>query len=232
MMLVLLADQEPRRQLLPQRALAGGLDERLLRRRPLCGRHPRGLLPPGRPGRRCSWKRSAAMYRSVVPSLRGTGRSVSSPSVLPGNSAREREAALTGIGREAVDVDESDDLAGVRGDVRDHGAAVGVGDEHDRPVDGADEVADGGGVGGQTSQRVGGGDHRVAGVGSGSMTLFQLADSANAPWTRTMVGFMRSPWFGRVQPVTDAAEPVLEAGRGDAALSPGVREWSSSSVPK
>jgi hypothetical protein len=61
-----------------------------------------------------SWKLSGAMYRSVVPSLRGTGR------------------------------------------------AVGVRDEHDRPVDRADEVADGGGVGGEAPQRVGRGDDAVA----------------------------------------------------------------------
>jgi hypothetical protein len=43
----------------------------------------------------------------------------------------------------------------------DHGSAVGVRDEHDRPVDRADQVADGGGVGGETPQRVGGGDDAV-----------------------------------------------------------------------
>ena len=74
------------------------------------------------------------MYRSVVPSLRGTGCSAS-PSVLPGNMADSVKAALAGLGREAGDVDEADDLAGVGGDVGDHRAAVGVPDEHDRPVD-------------------------------------------------------------------------------------------------
>jgi len=96
------------------------------------------------------------MNRSVA-SLRETGCSAS-PTVL----AREREGALAGLRRKAGDVDEPGDLAGVGVDVRDHGAAVGVPDEHDRPVHGADQVADRGGVGGEAPQRVGGGDHRVA----------------------------------------------------------------------
>ena len=49
-------------------------------------------------------------------------------------------------------------------DVRDHHAAVGVADEHDRAVDGANQVADGGGVGGEAAQRVGGRDDAVTGV--------------------------------------------------------------------
>jgi|SoiMethySBSTD1v2_1073268.scaffolds.fasta_scaffold116452_3 hypothetical protein len=41
-------------------------------------------------------------------------------------------------------------------------AAVGVGDEHDRPVDGADEVAHGSRAARDAAQRIGGGDHTVA----------------------------------------------------------------------
>jgi len=73
----------------------------------------------------------------------------------------EREAALAGVRCEGVHVHESDDLAGVSRDVRDHRSAVGVPDEHDRPVDGADEVADGGSVGGQATQRIGRGPRRL-----------------------------------------------------------------------
>src|SRR5919198_3666976 len=52
---------------------------------------------------------------------------------------------------------------------------------------------------------------------SESTTELQLADSANAPWTRTMIGFMRSPCAAsRLRGYELAAEPVLEAGRGDA----------------
>ena len=98
-----------------------------------------------------------------MPSLRGTGRTAS-PSVLPGNMPASWKQFSPGVRREAVDVDEPGDLAGVGVDVGDHGAAVGVGDEHDRPVDRADEVADGCGVGGEAAQRVGGGDDVVAGV--------------------------------------------------------------------
>ena len=53
------------------------------------------------------------------------------------------------------------------------------------------------------------------------MTPSQLADSANAPWTRTMVGFMRrllSDRRGRLRG-RGLAEPVLEAGRGDACVA-------------
>ena len=50
-------------------------------------------------------------------------------------------------------------------DVGDHGAAVRMADEHDRTVDRTHEVRDGGGVGGEAAQRVGGGDGAVTGRG-------------------------------------------------------------------
>jgi hypothetical protein len=68
--------------------------------------------------------------------------------------ARELEAVLTGLRGESVGVQEPDDLAGVGGDVRDHCAAVGVGDEHDGPIDSADDVGDGRGVRGEAAQRL------------------------------------------------------------------------------
>jgi hypothetical protein len=71
------------------------------------------------------------------------------------------DAALAGRGREPGDVDEADDVAGIGVDVRDHRAPVRVPDEHDRPVDRSDQVADGGGVRREPAQGVGGGDHGV-----------------------------------------------------------------------
>ena len=50
-----------------------------------------------------------------------------------GEFAGQREAAFAGVGRETVEVDEADDVAGVGIDVRDHGAAVGVGGEDTGP---------------------------------------------------------------------------------------------------
>ena len=47
----------------------------------------------------CAWKRSAAIRRSVVPSVRAIGSSAS-PSVLPGKLRRQVEAALAGLRRE------------------------------------------------------------------------------------------------------------------------------------
>jgi hypothetical protein len=61
------------------------------------------------------------------------------------------EAVLTGLGCKSVDVDKPGDQGVVGVDVRDHGAPVGVGDEHDRPVDGAHHVADRLGVGGKAA---------------------------------------------------------------------------------
>jgi hypothetical protein len=46
--------------------------------------HISAACAAGTSAQNCSWKRSCVMYRSVVPSARGTGRSAS-PSVLPGN---------------------------------------------------------------------------------------------------------------------------------------------------
>ena len=52
-----------------------------------------------------------------------------------GEALSEQVGALAGLRRERGDVDEPGDLAGVGVDVRDHHAAVGVADEHDRAVD-------------------------------------------------------------------------------------------------
>src|ERR671931_797114 len=57
---------------------------------------------------------------------------------------------------------------------------------------------------------------------SESTTELPLADSANAPWTRTMVGFMRSPFAAsRLRGRERAAEPVHEAGRSDTRVAAG-----------
>ncbi len=61
-------------------------EERLLRRR-RCIVATRAACDASTSVQNRSWKRSWMMYRSVVPSLRGTGRNVSSPSVLPGKSS-------------------------------------------------------------------------------------------------------------------------------------------------
>src|SRR5205085_4902281 len=51
---------------------------------------------------------------------------------------------------------------------------------------------------------------------SESMTELQLADSANAPWTRTMVGFTRVSLRRASLRDHELFEPVLEASRGHA----------------
>ena len=148
---------------LPQRLLAGRFGERLLRRRAL------------RDGHQCGLRRGDVLAEDVVEAVRSdvkVGRSVA-PRHRPRRllaehaareHARELEAVLTGLRGESVGVDEPDDFAGVGGDVGDHRAAVGVGGEHDGPVDCTDDVGDGRGVRGEAAQRVGGGDHRVARV--------------------------------------------------------------------
>jgi hypothetical protein len=88
-----------------------------------------------------------------------------------GVALREYVGAFAGVRSERGDVHERSDLAGVGVDVRDHGAAVGVADEHDRAVDAADQVGDRLGVGGEAAERVGGGDDVVAGI-------LEMADDA------------------------------------------------------
>ena len=51
-----------------------------------------------------------------------------------------------------------------------------------------------------------------------SIAWFQLDDSANAPWMRTIVGFMTLSSVVRSFTRRGLAEPVLEAGRGDACV--------------
>jgi len=144
--LVLLAEQEPRRQLLPQRPLARGLLQRLQRHRTLRDRHASGLH-----GRHVGGE----LVVEQVLGDRQVGRAVAAGSRADRITeraarelGRELEAALSGVGGKARDVDEPGDLAGVGGDVRDHGAAVGVTDQDDGSVDGSDEVADRVSVGG------------------------------------------------------------------------------------
>ena len=139
---VLLADQEPRRHVLPQRVVAGRFGERLL---------GGGTL---RRGHQCGLRRGDVLAEDVVEAVRSdveVGRSVAPRhrprGLLAEPAAREHarklEAVFTGLRGEAVDVDEPDDFAGVGRDVGDHRAAVGVGGEHDGSVDRADHVGDG-----------------------------------------------------------------------------------------
>ena len=130
------------------------------------------------------------IVRSVVPSPRGVGRP-RRPACCPGTCAASVKALSPRLRSEGRDVDEAGDLAGVGVDVRDHHAAVGVADEEHRALDDADDVADGGGVGGDAAQRVGGRDDAWPASCSGSTTPSQLADSAKAPWTSTIVGRMQ-----------------------------------------
>jgi hypothetical protein len=74
---------------------------------------------------------------------------------------------LTGLRGKSVGVDEPDDFAGVGRDVGDHRSAVGVGGEHDGPVDRTDDVGNSRGVRGEAAQRVGRGHHRISRVEQG-----------------------------------------------------------------
>ena len=109
--------------------------------------------------------------------------------------ARQREGAVARLRREGGDVDEPGMSPASRIDVRDHHAAVGVADEHRRAVDGADHVADRRGVALRRSRSgLAAATTEWPASSSGSTTSSQLADSAKAPWTRTIVGRMS---FGR-----------------------------------
>ena len=140
---------------------------------------------------------------------------------------------LTGLRGESVGVDEPDDLAGVGGDVRDHRAAVGVGGEHDGPVDRADDVGDGRGVRGEAAQRVGGGDHRVSGVEQridDAVPARGLGEGAvdendGGPHEK----LLRVGGWGYLADWLSQSSKRVGAMR---ASSPGVRDRSSSSAPK
>ena len=74
----------------------------------------RAACGSGTSAQNCSWKRSGAIVRSVVPSLRGD-RLQRVAERAAGEHARQREGALAGLRREGGDVDEPDDVAGVGG---------------------------------------------------------------------------------------------------------------------
>jgi hypothetical protein len=145
--------------LAPQRTLVRGLAEGLLRDRPL------------RRGHACRLRRRHVRAELGVESVDADGqvrRPVAASDRLQrlaqraaGEHPDQRDAALAGLRRETGDVHKPDDVAGVGVDVRDHGRPVGVRDEHHRPLDRADQVADGLSVRGEATQRVGGGDHAM-----------------------------------------------------------------------
>jgi hypothetical protein len=90
--------------------------------------------------------------RSVAPSPRRTACSPS-PSVLPGNMPARRKTLSLELARgRRRGRGRRSHLRRVR--PRDHRAARGVGDKHDRPVNRADRVADGSRVGGEPPQWV------------------------------------------------------------------------------
>jgi hypothetical protein len=156
---VLLAEHEPRRNVLPQRVRAGRLLQRLEGDRPLGDGHPRGLGGRHVGGELVveQLRRDPEIGRAVAARGRPHRVAEGAARVL----AREVEAALADSRREAADVDEAGDLAGIGGDVGDHEAPVGVADEDDRFFDGSNDVADGFGVRREPSQRVGDGNHMV-----------------------------------------------------------------------
>ena len=164
---VLLAEDEPRRDLLPQRAVAGRLEQRL-RGRPPRRRHPCGL--------RLREVRAELLVEALRDD-RQVGRAVAArdrlqrgAEVLPGKRIERSKARLPGVQREGGDVDEPGDVAGAGVDVRDDGAGVGVADEHDRALDRADDVGDAAASARDAAQRVG--DAATGGrrSSSGSMT--------------------------------------------------------------
>jgi hypothetical protein len=112
-----------------------------------------------------------------------------------------------------------------------------MGDEHDKPVNGADDIADAGRVGAKSRSGLAAAITGCPAPRSESMTPSQLADSANAPWTRTIVGFIQSLLPGGatlrlVCPAVDSLSQSVKRVGAMRGLTPGVREWSSSSAPK
>ena len=87
---------------------------------------------------------------------------------------------------EGVHVDEGFDVR-VVGPVGDHGTAVAVSDQDDRPAGGMQEAGEMGGVGLDASQRVAGTWTVKPSRCSSPTTLAQLDPSAQAPWTSTTV---------------------------------------------
>jgi hypothetical protein len=85
-----------------------------------------------------------------------------SQSGWPSSIARDLAERLALVEDERGDVDEADRVRGGRARDRDHGAAVGVADEQDGPVDLADEARDVLGVGGEPAQGVRRREHRDA----------------------------------------------------------------------
>ena len=128
---VLLADQEPRGYLAPERLLARLFGERLLRRGSLRRGHSRGLRR-GRVGAEVLTETLACDVQVGGAVAARAGR-IASPSMLLGNMSASWKQCSPAPG-ESVGV-EPDDFAGVGGDVGDHRAAVGVGGEHNGPVD-------------------------------------------------------------------------------------------------
>ena len=95
--------------------------------------------------------------------------------------------ALADVAHPAVKVDQRPDLLVADGGNRDHVAAVGVADEHDRTGQG---LQDGqvGGVTGQVAKRVAEPDDGVPAVLRARISASKPVASAQAPWTKTIVG--------------------------------------------
>ena len=156
---VLRSEDEPTRNRPPQGAIAGRLEQAALGDGSLGGCHECGLL-----------RGQIGGELVVEPVLRDVGvrASVAERHALERlgqrRSRRERGCvarALTRLEGEAGDVDERRQVAGVGIDVGHDRSAVGVPGEQDRSVDGADEVAQCGGIRRDAAQRVGPRDDAV-----------------------------------------------------------------------
>ena len=90
------------------------------------------------------------------------------PDQLPSNFSRSLLLALADVAHPAVEVDQRADLVVADGGGRDHVAAVGVADEHDRTVEGPQELGQVCGVAGEVAKRVAEPDRGVAAVVQGA----------------------------------------------------------------
>ena len=97
-------------------------------------------------------------------------------------TAEDLEDGLALLGDEGVDVDEGLHIAAAGAGVRDHDAAVGVADEHDRPAGAlGEERGDVGGVAATPRSRFGGVRTVKPWPAGRSRPAFQLDASAQAP---------------------------------------------------
>ena len=162
-------------------SLAGG-DQPTVRLGEILGE---GLVHDGRFQERLDVTFGCAGVAGKVEHCRGIGDSERGTRI-----AEDVEDALADLGDEGVDVDERLDVATACTGIGDHDAAVGMADEHDRSGGALrEERCDICSVCGDSAERLGGVRTVKPWLWSSTETAFQLDPSAQAPWTRTMVGF-------------------------------------------